>query len=84
MLDKQILIFQTRKYICFIIISHLNLYGRKEMFYLMMHATHFIYNYMASGIWYRFIQTERANPLHVLLFPISSKDSFIFIIPQTG
>ena len=25
--------------------------GRKEMFYLTTHLTHFIYGYMASGIW---------------------------------
>ena len=25
------------------------LLGRKEMFYLMMHLTHFIYGYMAYG-----------------------------------
>ena len=25
--------------------------GRKEMFYLMTHSTHFIYGYMASYIW---------------------------------
>ena len=25
--------------------------GKKEMFYLMMHSAHFIYAYMASGIW---------------------------------
>ena len=25
--------------------------GRKEMFYLMMHSTHFIYGYTASDIW---------------------------------
>ena len=30
---------------------YLRLYGRKEMFYLMMHSTHFIYDYMASDIW---------------------------------
>ena len=24
---------------------------RKEMFYLTMHSTHFIYGYMASDIW---------------------------------
>ena len=24
---------------------------KKEMFYLMMHSTHFIYGYMASDIW---------------------------------
>ena len=25
--------------------------GKKEMFYLMMHSTHFIYGYMASDLW---------------------------------
>ena len=35
---------------------HTNVYfviniGRKEMFYLMMHSTHFIYGYMASDLW---------------------------------
>ena len=25
--------------------------GRKEMFYLMTHSTHFMYGYMASDIW---------------------------------
>ena len=25
--------------------------GRKEMFYLTMHSTHFIYGYMALDIW---------------------------------
>ena len=25
--------------------------GRKEMFYLTMHSTHFIYGYMTSDIW---------------------------------
>ena len=29
--------------------------GRKEMFYLTMHSTHFIYGYMASDIWLRTI-----------------------------
>ena len=27
---------------------YLQLYGRKEMFYLIMHSTHFIYIYMVS------------------------------------
>ena len=27
------------------------IYGRKEMFYLTTHSTHFIYGYMASDIW---------------------------------
>ena len=25
--------------------------GRKEIFYLTMHSTHFIYDYMATDIW---------------------------------
>ena len=32
---------------------------RKEMFYLTMHSTHFIYGYMASHIWYRTTQIAR-------------------------
>ena len=49
----------------------------KEMFYLTTHSTHFIYGYMASD-------SERENPLSQqgLLFPISSKGSFICIIRQ--
>ena len=60
--------------------------GRKEIFYLTMHSTHFIYGYMASDIWERTFYSERGNPLspHGLLFPISSKGSFICTIPQTG
>ena len=33
------------------LIYHLIGEGRKEMFYLTTHSTHFIYGYMASGIW---------------------------------
>ena len=33
--------------------------GRKEMFYLMTHSTHFIYGYMASDIWLRTILIVR-------------------------
>ena len=40
-----------------------------EIFYLMMHSTHFIYTYMALDIW--------------LLFQISSKGSFICTILDT-
>ena len=61
--------------------------GRKEMFYLTTHSTHFIYDYMASDIWLRTILILRkGNPLppHRLLFPINSKGSFICTIPQTG
>ena len=56
----------------------------REMFYLTTHSTHFIYGYLASGIWLRTIQIARGNPLppHGLLFPISSKGSFICTIPD--
>ena len=33
--------------------------GRKEMFYLTTHSTHFIYSYMASDIWLRTTQIVR-------------------------
>ena len=33
--------------------------GRKEMFYLTMHSTHFIYSYMASDIWLKTILIVR-------------------------
>ena len=35
------------------------LHGRKLMFYLTMHSTHFIYGYMASDIWLRTILIVR-------------------------
>ena len=53
--------------------------GRKEIFYLMTHSTHFIYCYMASDIWLRTILIARKEtplPLHWLLFPINNKSSF--------
>ena len=56
-------------------------FRRKEMFYLTMHSTNFIYIYMVKD----HLDSESANllpPLHVLLFPISSKGSVI-TIPQT-
>ena len=60
--------------------------GRKEMFYLTTHSTHFIYGYMASDMVEDHSDSEKGNPLppHRLLFPISSKGSFICTIPQTG
>ena len=63
--------------------------GRKEIFYLTMHSTHFIYGYMVSDIIMVKDQShcERGNPvlsLHGLLFPINSKGSFICTIQQTG
>ena len=33
--------------------------GRKEMLYLKMHSTHFIYGFMASDIWYNGPLSER-------------------------
>ena len=55
--------------------------GRKEVFYLTTHSTHFIYGMVKDHS-----DSERGNTLspHGLLFPISSKGSFICIIPQTG
>ena len=59
---------------------------KKEMFYLTMHSTHFIYGYMASDMVKDDSDSKRGNPLppQRLLFPISCKGSFICIIPQTG
>ena len=58
--------------------------GRKEMFYLTTHSTHFIYGYMASDIWLRtiLIVREETHCRHRLLFLISSKGSFICTIPD--
>ena len=55
------------------------------MFYLTTHSTHFIYGYMASDIVKDNSDSKRGKPLqpHGLLFPISSKGSFICTIPQT-
>ena len=51
--------------------------------YLTTHSTHFIYGYMASDRVKDHSDNEKVNPLppHGLLFPISSKGSFICIIP---
>ena len=55
------------------------------MFYLTTHSTHFLF----TVIWHRTYvkdhsDSERGNPLppHGLLFPISSKGSFICTIPD--
>ena len=57
--------------------------GRK-MFYLTMLSTHFIYRYSVRYMVKDHSASERGNPLppHTLLFPISSKGSFICIIRQ--
>ena len=56
------------------------------MFYLTMQSTHFMYRYVALDIMVKdHSDSERGNhlPPHGLLFPISSKGSFICTIPQT-
>ena len=58
--------------------------GRKEMFYLTTHSSHFIYGYMALYIIivkdHSFSERGNLPPLHGLLFPIISKGHFIYII----
>ena len=51
--------------------------NEKEMFYLTTHSKHFIYGYMVKD----HSDSEKGNQLlpHRLLFPISSKGSFICI-----
>ena len=45
--------------------SSIAMEGRKEMFYLMMHSTHFIYSYMVSNIWLRTILIVREETRHI-------------------
>ena len=61
--------------------------GRKEMFYLTTHSTHFILRLYGVGHMVKdHSDSERGNPLppHGLLFLINSKGSFICTTPQTG
>ena len=60
--------------------------GRKEMFYLMMHSTHFTLRLYGIGYMVKdHSDSERGNlPPHGVLFPINSKGSFICTIPKTG
>ena len=60
--------------------------GRKEIFYLTTYSTHFLLLYGVRHMVKDNSDSERENPLppHRLLFPISSKGSFICTIPQTG
>ena len=52
--------------------------GRKEMFYLTTHSTHFILRLYGVGHMVKdHSDSERGNP-------INSKGSFICTIPQTG
>ena len=48
---------------CGLIIGILHMEGRKEMFYLTTHSTHFIYGYMVSDIWLRTILIVRKETL---------------------
>ena len=68
-------------------IMHVTKEGRKEIFYLTTHSTHFILRLYGIGHMVKdHSDSERGNllPQHGLLFPISSKGSFICTIPQTG
>ena len=59
--------------------------GRKEMFYLTTHSTHFILGlYGVRHMVKDHSDSEKGNPLppHRLLFPINSKGSFICTIPD--
>ena len=61
--------------------------GRKEMFYLTTHSTHFYLRlYGIRHMVKDHSDSEEGNPLppHRLLFPISSKGCFICTIAQTG
>ena len=57
------------------------------MFYLTTHSTHF---YLRLNDVVHMVKdhsdSKRENPLppHGLIFPISSKDSFVCTIPQSG
>ena len=60
---------------------------RKEMFYLTTHLTHvYLRLYGDRHMVKDHSDSERGNllPEHGLIFPISSKGSFIYIIPQRG
>ena len=67
---------------------YLRLYGRKEGHVLFNDAlnTFYLRLYGVRHVVKDHSDSERGNPLppHGLLFPISSKGSFICIIPQTG
>ena len=76
-------------FVCLSLCVYVGMEGRqKEMFYLTTHLIHFMYGYMTPDIFMvkNHSDSERGNPLlpHGLLFPINSKGSFIYIIPQTG
>ena len=54
--------------------NNLVLHFMKEVFYLIMHTTHFMYDDVMSDIWLKTTDNERGNllsSLHGLHFPIS-------------
>ena len=55
LLTGKLIWFSIYIYVCCIIYVCINIHththGRKEIFYLTTHSTHFIYGYMASDIW---------------------------------
>ena len=50
------------------------LYGRKEMFYLTTHSTHFIYGYMVSNIWSeegrKYLYKDALNTFYLRLYGV--------------
>ena len=59
--------------------------GRKQI--CIFNDIHFSYGYMASDMVKDYSISKRGiplPPLHGILYPISSKGSFICTIPQTG
>ena len=61
--------------------------GRKEIFYLTTHSTHFIYGYMVSDIWLRTILIVRKETRcrHIgYSYRLTARVLFICTIPQTG
>ena len=52
--------------------------GRKEMFYLTMLSTHFIYGYMASGIWLRTTQRMREEGRKEMFYLTTLSIHFIY------
>ena len=53
--------YPSFSFLIFVLFHYLCVFmeGRKEMFYLTTHSTHFIYGYMASDIWLRTILIVR-------------------------
>ena len=52
--------------------------GRKEMFYLMTHSTHFIYGYMVSNIWLRTILIVRKEGRKEMFYLMTHSTHFIY------